>query len=107
MGIPRHRPEFHDFEPFWGKGGFPPLLIKGSKIVKIGPFCMETVALPAEKRNARVLRSFKREEQILKMVPGGGFSGFWAFLWDLLTFWGCFWGFLGVFLGGFWGFGDS
>ena len=37
---------------FGGIAGYPPLLIKGSKIVKIGPFCMETVALPAEKRNA-------------------------------------------------------
>ena len=37
---------------FGGYSGIPPLLIKGSQIVKIGPFCMETVALPAEKRNA-------------------------------------------------------
>ena len=51
-------PNFIDFEPFWGYSGIPPLLIKGSKIVKIGPFCMEAVALPAEKRNARGFGGF-------------------------------------------------
>jgi len=50
--FPVYGPNFIDFEPFWGYSGIHPLLIKGSKIVKIGPFCMETVALPAEKRNA-------------------------------------------------------
>ena len=55
---------------FGGIAGYHPLLIKGSKIVKIGPFCMETVALPAEKRNAGGFGG----------GGGGGVGG---------VFWGC------------------